>query len=523
VIPGKQYKPEDIVEALWRRRWVIVLPLVVISAVTITVAQLLPDRYRSETVLLIVPQRVPENYVRPTVTTRLDERLQSIRQQILSRTRLERVIQDFELYRNERERMIMEDVIELMRRDVKIGASAVRADGGSFVISYQSNDPRLAMLVTERLATMVINENLADRSVFADMTDQFLSSQLDDARRQLMEHERKLEAFRRANEGKLPEQFDANQQAMMNTQMQLQALQETISRDRDRQLMLHRMMNDLASASANAAGTGSEPGPVPAARQLEAARTALRNLEMRLKADHPDIRALKRAIRDLEQKAAAEALQQPVSATASVSPADTARQSKLTEYQAESDTIDRRIATKQNEERRLMGAMAGYRARLEAAPGLESELTALMRDYDTLQRTYQTLLAKGQEAKVAANMERRQIGEQFKIIDNARLPQRPTSPNRMRINLLGALFGLVVGVGLAALLEYRDSSLRSEEDVLVALSLPVLALVPTMATTEERHKRRRQRLLLASSAGVFFLVSVTLLAWKFRVIAEWAR
>jgi len=310
---------------------------------------------------------------------------------------------------------------------------------------------------------------------------------------------------------------------MMNTQMQLGALQEIISRDRDRQLMLQRMMNDLATASANAPATVTEAGAVPAARQLDAARTALRNMEMRLKPDHPDIRAMKRTIRDLEQKAATEALQQPVSATAGVNSADAARQSRLAEYRAESEAIDRRINAKQEEEKRLMGAMAGYRTRLEAAPGLESQLTELMRDYTTLQATYQSLLGKGQEAKVAANMERRQIGEQFKVIDNARLPQRPTSPNRKRIDLLGALCGLAIGLGLAALLEYRDSSLRSEEDVLVALSLPVLALVPTMVTTFERYKRKRQRLILASSGTVFFLVSVALVAWKFRVLTDWTR
>ena len=184
---------------------------------------------------------------------------------------------------------------------------------------------------------------------------------------------------------------------------------------------------------------------------------------------------------------------------------------------------NRRIASKQEDEKRLTAGMVAYRERLEAAPGLESQLTELMRDYTTLQTTYQSLLAKSQEARVAANLERRQIGEQFKIIDSARLPQRPISPNRLLINLVGACMGLGVGVGLGALLEYRDTSLRSEDDVLVALSLPVVALVPTMTTTFDRVKRRRRRLLVASSGMLVVLLCAAAIVWKFQSLADWIR
>jgi polysaccharide chain length determinant protein (PEP-CTERM system associated) len=531
VIPGKQYKPEDILEAAWRRRWFILLPLVVCSIATFTVSQILPDRYRSEAVLLIVPQRVPENYVRPTVTTRLDERLQAIGQQLLSRTQLERIIQEFDLYSDERRSTIMEDVVETMRtKHIRIGPrGGPRADSGAFAVSFESDNPRTAMLVTERLASLFIRANIEDRAVFAEMTDQFLQSQLADARRGLMEREKKLEAFRRANAGRLPSESSTNQQAMLSTQMQLQSLQESINRDRDRQTTLQRLITDLVTA-ANAAppvvdAAGNPLAPVPAARQLEIAQTTLRNMQMRLKPDHPDIKAMKRHIRDVEQKVAAETLEQPVSPVVSVSknPADVARQTKLSEYQAEAEAIERRIAGKQEGERRLLTALSDYRRRLEAAPGLESELTELMRDYTTMQETYQSLLTKSQEAKVAANLERRQIGEQFKIIDNARLPQRPTSPNRLRINLIGVFVGLVMGLGVAALLEYRDSSLRTEDDVVVALSLPVLALVPTMMTSGERDKQKRHRLLLASSGVLALVLSAALIAWKFGIVDEWIR
>jgi len=161
--------------------------------------------------------------------------------------------------------------------------------------------------------------------------------------------------------------------------------------------------------------------------------------------------------------------------------------------------------------------MSILRGRLEATPGVESQLTELMRDYTTLQDQYRGLLGKSQDAKVAANLERRQIGEQFKLIDSARLPQRPKSPDRMRLNLMGAMGGLIVGLGFAALLEYRDTSVRTDDDVLVALALPVLATVPTLSTELERRRRKRHKVWLASSGAVAVMLCLAVIIWKFRL------
>jgi hypothetical protein len=157
---------------------------------------------------------------------------------------------------------------------------------------------------------------------------------------------------------------------------------------------------------------------------------------------------------------------------------------------------------------------------MEQTPGVATRMTELMRDYETLKKTYEDLLSKSQSAKVSANLERRQIGEQFKIIDPARFPQRPVSPNRPRIILLGAVGGLMLGLGLAGFMEYRNTSLRSEADVVQALSLPVLAIVPTMVTAGDRARRKKTRLLVAST-GALFLVSVVVLAWKLKLLNDW--
>src|SRR5262245_53506822 len=214
MIPGKKYTPEDILQMAWRHKWLIAIPAIVIGFGAAGVSRYLPNQYRSETLILVVPQRVPESYVRSTVTTRIEDRLQSIAQQILSRTRLERIIQDFNLYAKERRTGIMEDVVEGMRKDIVVQV----VKGDAFRVTYSGADPRTVMRVTERLASLFIEENLRDREVLAEGTNQFLEAQLDDARRRLIEQEKKLEAYRKRFSGELPSQLDSNLQAIQNQQ-----------------------------------------------------------------------------------------------------------------------------------------------------------------------------------------------------------------------------------------------------------------------------------------------------------------
>ena len=536
MVPGKRYRPEDVIQILRRRILMILVPFVLALLATPTLSQFLPNRYQSSTTILVVPQRIPESYVRSTVTSSMEERLQSISQQILSRTRLERVIESFNLYPYERKTGLMEDVVELMRKDIVV---SIVPRSSAFRVSYTGDDPRTAMRVTERLASLFIEENLRDREVLVEGTNQFLETQLEDARRRLVEHEKRLEEFRPEHAGELPSQAPANLQVLQNQQLQMQALVESINRDRDRRQILERMLADddatdsadaiaaaapAAAAPVNAPGTaspGSDPATVAAgsaAQQLEATRVILRSMELRLKPEHPDIIRLKRAIAELEQKSKEEALQTPLSAAAPVaseiSPASAAKLQNRRQLQSDIASIESQIAQNEAQQRNLNQQIAGYQRRVEAVPQRESELTSLTRDYGTLQQIYTGLLEKSESAKVAANLERRQIGEQFKILDPARLPEKPISPNRTELNIFGTLFGLVFGIALAGLMEYRDTSLRTDDDIVVSLSLPVLAMIPVMPTRAERRQLRRRRLALAVTAGVTVVVWAGALFWK---------
>jgi len=487
VLPGRKYKPDDILRILWRRKWLIVLPFVVCCAGTYVVAKRLPNQYRSETTILVVPQRVPESYVRSTVSGRIEDRLQSLQQQILSRSRLERIILDFDLYHDARQSQPMENVIEVMRAAIKV--DVVRG-GEAFSVTYTSRDPRMAGAVTERLASLFIEENVRDRAQLAIGTSDFLQTQLDDARKRLIEQEKKLEQYRIHYAGQLPTQVAGNLQAIQGLRLQLQTLDDVLARARDREVTLERQLSELlvaepparAAASpatgAAAGDSGETPGATPR-EQLENARRRLSVMEERLTPAHPDLARLKRTIAQLEQKVAHE----PAAVTAA-NPTDTPRDRRARELRADLDLLAKEIAAKSNDEKAIRENIALYQSRLEAAPVREAELTELTRDYDTMQQIYRTLLGKREDSKVAANLEQRQVGEQFRVLDPARVPERPFSPDRGKINLLGAVFGLLLGLGTTALLEYFDNTLKSEEDVRLLLGLPVVATIPVLGVQE---------------------------------------
>jgi len=534
MLPGKRYTPDDILRIAWKRRWYIAIPLLLIASTTAVVAMFLPNRYQASTSIVIIPQRVPENFVRSTVTADLSQRLSIISKQILSRTRLERIVQEFNLYENERRgSFIMEDIIEQMRtRDISlnVNASGGRDASSSFSVSYQSPDPRTAMRVTERLASLFVQENLEDRELLADQTNQFLQVQLEEAKRKLIEKEDALKQFRMRNNGVLPDQVTANLQMMQTAQMQLQGVLESNNRDQDRLTILERNLAEAAAAAVPvvvpSGPSSGEPFAGTAVQQLEIARANLRTLELRLKPEHPDIGRAKRIISELEAKAEAEALNQPLSAQTSASVVvDKAAQARIENLRNDIQELRQRIASGKREAARLQETAQGHAARVQAAPALEAQLTELMRDYTTFQEGYTSLLRKSEDSKIAVNLERRQIGEQFRILDGARLPERPISPNRGRINLLGILAGLGVGIGLVALLEYRDSSFKTDDDIVSTLALPVLAVIPIMKNAGERRAERRRRMLLAASAsiGCMVIAATVMMVWRLKLVEAWFR
>ena len=474
MLPGKKFTPDDVLRILWRRKWLIVLPFAVALLGTAVVASRLPERFRSDTLILIAPQRVPDAYVRSTVSspngrepTTMQERLAPIRQQVLSRARLERIIVDLNLYPRERAASSMENVVERMRtKDIEVITPP--RGGDAFQIAFTYGDRRLARDVVNKLAAEFIDASNEERTSFAESTTIFLGTELDAARRRLQEVEKQLADYKMRHAGELPTERDANLQVLGNLQMQVQQLGESINRDRDQRFSRERQLAELTAEPVPvpppipAAPTGTAPGESTgvtgrsATEDLEAARRQLRLLQLRYTDSHWDVQRQKKVILDLEAKVQQEALQKPLTPEppAPSTPAETQRQNRIRDLRLEIEGIDRTIATKQQEEKALRERIAEYERRVEATPARESELTGLLRDYTTHKNGYETLLAKQEDSKIAENLEKRHVGERFRTVDVAQLPERPISPNRPLMDLIGALVGLGLGLGFAALLEY---------------------------------------------------------------------
>jgi polysaccharide chain length determinant protein (PEP-CTERM system associated) len=521
VLPGRKYALEDVLRIAWRRKWLIVLPFIVMSIATVLVVRRLPDKYRSETTIMVIPQRVPEKFVSATVTDRIGDRLQSLEQQILSRSRLERIIVDLDLYQDLRATSSMEDLVAGLKEAVKV--NPVRGD--AFTISYISGDPQTAQIVTERLATLFIKENVDDRGSLAQTTSVFLKVRLEEAKERLIEQEKKLEAYRLAHAGELPSQATSNLQGLQSARAGLQTVVDSMTHERERLGTKERELSDLLASDPAAQALASLPagaaltsGGAPAqglspAEELAQSRAQLQLVEGRLTAEHPDVRRLRRRVAQLEAQVQAAKPPSPAPAVAAVAPPPAAtaaqllRDRRIRDTHADVDAINGRIAALQRDQQRLQQEIRLYQARLEAVPIRESEQVELTRDYETVQELYRTLLAKHEESKIAEAMEKGRVGEQFRVLDPALVPDRPFSPDRVKLTGLGIALGLLIGLGIVAALEFMDGTLKSEDDIRTVLALPVIATIPIFSP---KRRRRLHGLIPGSRASMIAVAAVEL-------------
>jgi polysaccharide chain length determinant protein (PEP-CTERM system associated) len=518
MLPGRKYTPDYILTLLWQGRRFLVIPAALGLVAALMVSRTYVPKYTADTLIQIIPQRVPDSFVKSTVTTNVDDRLKSIKQQIMSRTELERVVREFDLYPDLRGQTA-DKAVAALRNGINIepvldrpGRRAPNEQIDAFTVAFTYTDPSAAVRVTESLASRFIDENSRIRSTQAESTNEFLEAQLTELRGRLKTAEDKVKAFQIAHSTSLPTQQPANLSLLQATQVQIQSLAQTLQADRDRRTMLESMLSaavqeDAAAQSAPATPPpGTQPGTLAgtARQQLEQARANLAQLELRLKPEHPDVARARRQIRDLEAKAEAEARAGNGTApTVPLSPIDQQRRERIRQYRADIATLTSQINFKENEDRRLRGLLIQYEGRIQAVPALEAEYTALTRDYSALQLQYQQLNQRSEESKISRNLEVRQDAEQFRILDKASVTGTPMSMARLQTNVGGLILGFVLGLVILAANEVLRALFKSEADVVGALSLPVLAVVPYVPTKREQAAdARRKRLLLMTDAGV---------------------
>jgi polysaccharide chain length determinant protein (PEP-CTERM system associated) len=502
--------PDEIRQTLLRRRWLILLPFALGLSTVPVIARWIPEVYRSESLMMVVPQRVPDSYVKSTVTATVEDRLPSISDQIMSRVRLEAIIKDFDLYPAMRARVPLEDVVQRMRKD--IGSPRIQRGAQSFSIGYSSEDPAIAQKVTARLASLFIDENSRDRENLAESTSVFLESELEDAKKRLLAQEKALEEYRRLHTGELPSQLESNQRAIGTAQLQLQSITDAARGARDRRFMLERqLVTEQTPPVESATGILGNPGGPDAqllatpAEQLARASRQLEVLRLSYTSDHPEVRRMERTVAQLKERVAEEAKRPQAEQGPTLS--EQARLRRIRDLQSDLAGIDRQLAESDALEKKLNALIASYQQKIDAVPKRETELVELTRDYEILKKSYDTLATKREDSKISANLERRQIGEQFRTVDPASLPTRPSNQmQRLALSFSGAAFALVLGLGWTAFLVYRDSSFTREGDVTKLLELPVLALVPAISPEPERRRDRRRRIVL-DMAGTAVLVA----------------
>lgn len=487
-------KPSQVLEIISRRRWWIIPPIGLALAVGIYLAIALPKLYKAETLILVEAQRVPTEFVRSIVSTDIESRISTISEQIMSRTNLERIIDQFKLFTGPEERgAFLEDKVDALRKSILIDVSKNRRQANAFSIAFKGREPELVANITNALASAFIDENMRVRESQALGTSDFLEAELNTMRARLEEQEKVLMEYRRQHMGELPVQLDSNLRILDGLHKQLS----------DRQANLRAAKEQLAAlrnqtAAAPAAAAGGNLGPADRAMSLPEMRAELLRLEARYTDKHPDIIRLRSMIADLEQKAATLG---PASGEAQNSTVDLATAGRLGELNREIRYLEGDIAN-------LQGQIRQYESRVETTPRREQELVGIQRDYDNLRQSYQNLLNRKLEAEISLNMERKQKGEQFRVLDYARAPVRPVSPD-MRKLFLGVLAaGFALAGGLVFLLEYLNSAFLAPEDMEKALGLPVLATIPVL----DSGRRKVLRLCNQGLTAVSVLVCLVLLA-----------
>jgi uncharacterized protein involved in exopolysaccharide biosynthesis len=365
--------------------------------------------------------------------------------------------------------------------------------------------------VARRLLRQVVDVSVRDRAELAESTSRFLDTELERTRTRLVEQERRVQEFRERYAGQLPGEVPANLQILQGRQTQLNDVMEELRQDRERRSQIQEYMS---RARTDDAPQGPDVPPIPlpsdpAAKQLATARAAMTELLKKYTAEHPDVVQLNSRIAQLEKAQASAA----AGATPQVTADQVPQMDRDAIARAELQRLDKRIQEREALERNLREGVATYQARIEAVPSRESEWVALTRDYQTLQASYASMLAKKEESNLSENLERLRVGEQFRIVAEPTAPTRPASPNRPAIVLIAVLVGIACGLIIPMLLELTDVKLRAENEVVTALRLPVLAMLPKVTTLAQLEQRQTRRMRLGVAALVIFAVAA---AWRLR-------
>jgi polysaccharide chain length determinant protein (PEP-CTERM system associated) len=477
----RELTPADYL-AMLRRRWVLIAGLALSGPLlAYGVACLLPAKFKSQTLVLIEQPTVSSKIVESLDTTDVNQRLASMQQQILSRSRLEPIIRQFNLYPQDVNRKSMDELVLRLQKAIEVTAILPMAETRAsqlpgFNITVTLDKALTAQGVCAAVTSMFIEQNLRLRQEHSEVTTQFLAQELATAKASLDEQDAKLAAFKSHHIGELPDDEKTNLNLLTGLTSQLDASTQALVRAQQDKTFTESLLSQQVAAW-QASQSGHDPDTLE--KQLIALQAHLAALQSSYTDDYPDVIRAKNDIAILQKKIADSEGQNKAPGTSkgakpSVEPA------QIQQLRAQDHNDDLMIAAKAKEEEQIRKQINLYQERIQSSPAVEEQYKELTRGYQTALDSYNELQKKRDDSAMATNLERKQEGEQFRVLDPANLPDKPSFPNRPLFALGGLLGGLGLGIGIAYLLEMQDSSFKTERDVEFALHLPVLAMVPAI-------------------------------------------
>jgi uncharacterized protein involved in exopolysaccharide biosynthesis len=559
-----------------RRRWQFVLPTVVILAIAVFAALVIPPVYRSSATILIEQQQIPPDLVRSTVMSFAAERVQVITFRVLTTAKLGEIIERFDLYPETRKNLSLPAVAREMREDIEVKmvkadvleGKGTKGDGSmsaaiAFKVSYDHPMPRLAQKVSSELVTLFLNENLRTRREAARETSKFIAAEAERLAGEISSFEAKLATFKEQHADNLPERQAVNLQLMQRIEDQLRANEQSARMLEERKIFLQSGLAQIDPYTTAVSGGGERvqtpaerlrtlevqyvgiaaryasdhPDRVNMEREMAALRrvvgktdsagelkrrlaeqkTELATLRDRYSADHPDIKKLQRAIAATEKQIAAAGRNGAVDAE--VTSADNPAYIQL---QTQLQAADAELRSLEDERKHLLSKRAELELVLTRAPAVEREYKTLVRDYDNSVAKYKELKAKEMTAELAESLEAESKGERFSLLEPPQAPDKPYSPNRLAILLIGAIFAFGGGLGHVIARESADSSVRGSRIVTNIIGAPPIGVIPFIVTEQEATTRRRRRMawiagclvvLVAAVIAVHFLFGPLDLLW----------
>jgi succinoglycan biosynthesis transport protein ExoP len=508
-----------------RRRWWVMAPLFLFGFVAFGVAHFWPEKYCSEALILVEQQKVPELYVTPNVVTDLQDRLQSMTQQILSRTRLQKFIEQFNLYGDSRQHTNIDEVVDQMRKDIRIElveAPRRQDELTAFRISFLYSGARVAQQITNELTSLFIDENLQSRGQQSVGTTSFLENQLEQARQDLAQQEQQLREYKIRFIGELPEQEQSTLQMLGGLQSQLEADSSAVERAEQERIYLESMQSEYLTLQDSTVSTDGNTAASPLATADATIRDLhkqLTDMEAKYTTRHPDVEKLRDQIADWE-KSRKQLEQKADTASSKGDSTNTATTSKsipLAEVESRLKVNKAEIDDYQESAKKLRGRIDDIESRLNLTPLREQQLAEVNRNYENSKQNYQSLLQKKMQSELATNLEKRQQGEQFRIIDPPNLPLKPSEPNRLEIITIGWALGLCVGLGLTAMKELTDEAIHTERALVESLPIPVLVHVPVLNSRRERVRTQLKHLMEATATVFLFMATVAMGVYTYLV------